>query len=314
MSIEASYLDKFIRATQKAAYGASLHVGKKDKIIADKGAVDLMRLELNKINMTGKIVIGEGEMDEAPMLYIGEILGTKKGQSLDIAVDPLEGTNFVANNLPNSFSMLAITEKGNLFSAPDTYMEKIAFGPGLPKNLLDLDNTIEENINLLSDALKKKINELTVCLLKRPRHTEIINKLKSLNVKIEYITDGDVSASILAADKSSTIDLYIGIGGAPEGVLAAAALDCLGGQMQTRLFFNNQDEEVRAKKMGVKDIRKKLNIEDMIKGDVMFCATAITDGNLLKGISKNNDKIIANTLALHKNSKIIKKVSNEFKI
>ena len=201
-----------------------------------------------------------------------------------------------------------------LYEHPRFRGRKIAFGPGLPKNLLDLDNTIEENINLLSDSLKKKINELTVCLLKRPRHTEIINKLKSLNVKIEYITDGDVSASILAADKSSTIDLYIGIGGAPEGVFAAAALDCLGGQMQTRLFFNNQDEEVRAKKMGVKDIRKKLNIEDMIKGDVMFCATAITDGNLLKGISKNNDKIIANTLALHKNSKIIKKVSNEFKI
>ena len=224
MAIEKSYLDKFIKATEKAAIGAYPFIGKADKIGADQGSVDYMRSELNKIEMDGEVVIGEGEMDEAPMLYIGEKVGTKKGPSLDLALDPLECTNFVAKNLPNSFSILAATEKGNLFSAPDTYMEKIAIGADLPRNLLDLDNSVKKNIQLLSEAKNKKINKITACILKRPRHEKIIKELENLNVQIKYISDGDVSGAISVAKKDTNIDIYLGIGGGPEGVLAAAAL------------------------------------------------------------------------------------------
>ena len=187
MSIDPSYLEKFILATEKAAFGASLFIGKEDKIAADKGAVDLMRKELNKINMDGTVVIGEGEMDEAPMLYVGEKVGNKNGQALDIALDPLEGTNFVAKNLPNSFSVLAVTEKGNLLSAPDTYMEKIAIGSDLPKDLVDLDNNVEKNIQLLAEAKNVKTNKLTACVLKRERHEKIISSLTKMNVTIKFI-------------------------------------------------------------------------------------------------------------------------------
>ena len=242
MAIEKSYLDKFIKATEKAAIGAYPFIGKADKIAADQGSVDYMRIELNKIDMNGEVVIGEGEMDEAPMLYIGEKVGTKKGPSLDIALDPLEGTNFVAKNLPNSFSMLAVTEKGNLFSAPDTYMEKIAIGTDLPKNLLDLDNSVKKNIQLLSEAKNKKIDKITACILKRPRHEKIIKELENLNVQIKYISDGDVSGVISVAEKNANIDIYLGIGGGPEGVLAAAALSCLGGQIQTRLVLDEKEK------------------------------------------------------------------------
>ena len=241
MSINKNYFDKFIKTTEKAAIGAFPFIGKGDKNAADQGSVDMMRKELNSIDMSGEVVIGEGEMDEAPMLYIGEKVGTKKGQELDIALDPLEGTNFVAKNLPNSFSMLAVSEKGNLFSAPDTYMEKIAIGQNLPKNLLDLDNDVEKNIKLLSEAKKKKINEITACILNRPRHDNIIKKLTNLNVKIKFITDGDVSGAISVVDPNSNIDIYLGVGGGPEGVLAAAALSCMGGQIQTRLVLNSDE-------------------------------------------------------------------------
>ena len=278
MTISENYLNHFIKATEKAAYGASLFIGKGDKNAADKGAVDLMRNELNKINMKGTIVIGEGEMDEAPMLYIGEKVGLKKGQELDIALDPLEGTNFVAKNLPNAFSVLAVAEKGNLFSAPDTYMEKIAIGSDLPNNFLDLDNSVEKNISLLAEAKNLSPDKLTACLLKRPRHEKIVDSLKKMKVNINFISDGDVSGAISVIDKNSKNDIYLGIGGGPEGVLAAAALSCYGGQIQTRLVLN-EDESARAKKMGITDLKRKYNIEDMIKGDVMFCATAITDGD-----------------------------------
>ena len=309
MSIDKSYLDKFIRSTEKAAYGASSFIGKGDKNAADQGAVDLMRQELNKINMNGKVVIGEGEMDEAPMLYIGEKVGTKKGQTLDIALDPLEGTNFVAKNLPNSFSMLAVSEKGNLFSAPDTYMEKIAIGTDMPTNLLDLDNSVKKNIELLSEAKNKKINEITACVLKRSRHNRIIEELENLKVKIHYISDGDVSGAISVADKNTNIDIYLGIGGGPEGVLAAAALSCLGGQIQTRLVLD-ANEKKRALKLGVKNPDKKYNIADLIKGDVIFCASAITNGDIVDGVKDLGNKYEVSTFALHKESKIIKKTKN----
>ena len=312
MSIKPEYLKLFVNATEKAAYGASKFIGKNDKIAADQAAVDNMRTEFNRINMDAKIVIGEGEMDEAPMLFIGEKVGTKKGQKLDLAVDPLEGTNFVAKNLPNSFSMLAASEENNLFFAPDTYMEKIAIGSNLPKNLLDLDNTVEKNISLLADAKSTTPNKLTVCVLDRPRHSKIISSLKNMNVNLKLITDGDVSGIIYVVDKNSPVDMYIGTGGGPEGVLAAAALSCYGGQIQTRLVLN-KDEAIRAKKMGIVDLKKKYNIEDMIKGDVMFCATAITSGDLAKGIKEDNDYFEANTIALHKDGKINTLIKNRHK-
>ena len=224
-------------------------------------------------------------------------------------MDPLEGTNFVAKNLPNSFSMLAVCEKGNLFSAPDTYMEKIAIGQNLPENLLDLDFSVEKNITLLSKAKKKDISQITACILDRPRHEKIIQSLKGLNVKIKFISDGDVSGAISVVDPKTNIDIYLGIGGGPEGVLAAAALSCLGGQIQTRLVLDS-DQKKRAQKLGIKDVKKKYNVKDMIKGDVMFCATAITDGEIVDGVKDLGEKYEVSTFALHKDLKIFKKIKN----
>ena len=309
MSIDKDYFKKFIKTTEMAAIGAFPFIGKGDKNAADKGSVDKMRNELNQIDMNGEVVIGEGEMDEAPMLYIGEKVGTNKGQNLDIALDPLEGTNFVAKNLPNAFSMLAVCERGNLLSAPDTYMEKIAIGKNLPKNLLDLDNSVEQNIKLLSDAKKKSINKITACILKRPRHEKIIKSLEKLNVKIKFISDGDVSGAISVVDAKTNIDIYLGIGGGPEGVLAAAALSCMGGQIQTRLVLDDEQKK-RANKLGIKDVKRKYNIDDMIKGDVIFCASAITNGDIVDGIKDLGDKYEVSTFALHKDFKIFKKIKN----
>tara|TARA_B100000965_G_scaffold159523_1_gene132972 strand:- start:30 stop:971 length:942 start_codon:yes stop_codon:yes gene_type:complete len=312
MSIKSEYLKLFVTATEKAAYGAYKFIGKNDKIAADQAAVDNMRNEFNKIDMDGKIVIGEGEMDEAPMLFIGERVGTKRGQKIDLAVDPLEGTNFVAKNLPNSFSVLAASEKDNLFFAPDTYMEKIAIGSNLPNNLVDLDNSVEKNISLLADAKNTTPDKLTVCILERPRHDKIISSLKKMNVNLKLISDGDVSGVIYIVDKKSPVDMYIGIGGGPEGVLAAAALSCYGGQMQTRLVLD-KNESIRAKEMGINDLKKKYNIKDMIKDDVMFCATAITNGDLAEGIKDQKEFYEATTIALHKDGKVNTLLKNKHK-
>ena len=314
MIIDKNYVDHFIKATERAAYGAFLYKGKNDKIAADKAAVDEMRTQLNSINMKGKIVIGEGEMDEAPMLYINEKVGTQNGEELDIAVDPLEGTNFTAKNLPNALSVLAVCKKGNLLNAPDIYMEKIAIGASLPKNLIDLDFGVKKNIELLSQAKNTTPEKLTACVLKRPRHNLIIDDLKSLNVKIKFITDGDVSGVISVSNPKSNIDIYLGTGGAPEGVLAAAALDCLGCQMQTRLVFQNDNEKNRTKKMGITDLNKKYYIEDMVKGDVIFCATGVTNGDIVKGIKKIDNSFESETFALHKSSKLNKVVKNKTRI
>ena len=311
--INPALLNKFITVSERAAYGASKYIGKNDKKSADQAAVDEMRSELNKIEMNGKVVIGEGEMDEAPMLFIGEKIGTGTGDDLEIAVDPLEGTNFVAKNLPNAISVLSVASKGSILSAPDTYMEKIAVGSGLPPNLIDLDNSVEKNIKLLADAKNKKINQITACILKRPRHDKIISALNSLNVKINFIQDGDVTGVISVVDKNSPIDIYLGVGGGPEGVLAASALACLGGQMQTRLVLNNEDEINRAKKLGINDLSKKYNIEDMVSGDVIFCATGVTDGEMLKGIKDKGDSFEASSYVLHKNLKVSKKITNLIK-
>tara|TARA_B100000945_G_scaffold309069_1_gene299529 strand:- start:126 stop:1073 length:948 start_codon:yes stop_codon:yes gene_type:complete len=312
-NIDSKLLDKFIKVTERAAFGASKFRGKGDKISADQAAVDEMRSELNKIKMKGRIVIGEGEMDEAPMLFIGEKVGMGDGEELDIAVDPLEGTNFTAKNLPNSISVLSVAKKGALLSAPDTYMEKVAVGSKLPKNIVDLDNTIEKNIKLLSEAKNTSPENITACILKRPRHDKIIKSLTDLNVKIKFISDGDVTGVISVVDPNSSVDIYLGTGGGPEGVLAAAALDCLGGQMQTRLILSDEDEVIRARKLGIVDIKRKYNIEDMIKGDVIFCATGVTDGEILNGINETGDFFEASSFVLHKSQKLIKKIVNKIK-
>ena len=309
MSIDPKFLKLFVKATEKAAIGASKFIGKKDKIGADKGAVDPMRRELNKINMEGTIVIGEGEMDEAPMLYIGERLGTLNGPKFDIAVDPLEGTKFTANNQPNAFSVIAVAKKGDLLKAPDTYMEKIAIGNNLPENLLDLDFKIEKNFKLLADAKGKKISDLSACVMKRPRHDHIIKELNRLNVKINFITDGDIAGVLSVIGSNPKNDIYYSTGGGPEGVLAAAALSCYGGQLQGRLVLDD-DEKVRAKKLGIKDFKKKYNINDIIKGDVIFCATGVTDGDLAKGVKDLGNEYEVNTFVLHKNKKVNKIITN----
>ena len=312
MSLKKDLLDQFIKVTEFAAFGASPYIGKKNKVAADQGAVDKMRAELNKINIDGTVVIGEGEMDEAPMLFIGEKVGTRNGPKVDIALDPLEGTNFTANNLPNAFSVLAVAEKGSLLSAPDTYMNKIVIGSGLPKNLLDLDNTVEKNIKLLADAKKKKTSELSACVLKRPRHDEIVAVLNKLSVNINFITDGDIAGALSVVGNNPKNDIYLGIGGGPEGVITAAALSCFGGQIQGRLILDKNERE-RAHKLGVIDPEKKYNIDDMVKGDIIFCATGVTDGDLAKGVKDLGDKFEASTFALHKSEKIIKQVTNIYK-
>ena len=313
MNIDKTFVNSFIRTTERGAYGASIYKGKNNKIAADQAAVDEMRNELNKINMKGKIVIGEGEMDEAPMLYINEEVGTRNGEEFDIAVDPLEGTNFTAKNLPNALSVLAVTRKGNLLQAPDIYMEKIAIGANLPKNIIDLDLGVKKNIELLSDAKKVKPDKLTACVLKRPRHESIVKTLETMNVNITFITDGDVSGVISVGYPSKKIDIYLGIGGGPEGVLAAAALKCMDCQMQTRLFFQNDEDKKRANQLGIKNLQRKYNIEDMVKGDVVFCATGVTDGDFVKGIKNVDDCFISETLVLHNSSKTNKIVKNKTK-
>ncbi len=312
MSIDSKFLDLFIKATEKAAIGASKYIGKGDKIAADKGAVDPMRNELNKIDMEGTVVIGEGEMDEAPMLYIGEKLGTKNGPKFDIAVDPLEGTKFTANNKPNAFSVIAIANKGDLLTAPDTYMEKIAIGNDLPKNLLDLDFGVKKNLELLAKAKNKKISELKACVLQRPRHESIIKELNDLHVKINFITDGDIAGALSVIGKDPKNDIYYSTGGGPEGVLAAAALSCYGGQIQGRLVLN-EEEKKKASRLGIKDLKKKYNIDDMVKGDIIFCASGVTSGDLAKGVEDLGDKYEVTTFALHKHNKIEKTITNIYK-
>ena len=311
MALDKKFIDQFVNVTVKAASAASLLVGKKDKNAADQAAVDSMRDELNKIDMVGEVVIGEGSLDEAPMLYTGEILGNKKGPTLDIAVDPVEGTNFVANNLPGGITVLAIAEKNNLFNAPETYMNKIATGK-IDKGLIDLDFTIEKNIKNLSDFKNKDMSSITACILDRPRHKKMIEQLKDLNVKIKLITDGDVLGALFVSDPKYDVDIFLGIGGGPEGVLAASALDTYGCHFQGRFIFDNDQDIKEAKKMGINDLNKKYELDEIVKGDSIFCATGITDSKVLKGIKFNDNKIISETLVTHKNSnfkEIIKKAT-----
>ena len=301
MAIDKKFVNQFINVTSKAAYESSFFVGKKDKIAADKAAVDSMRSELNKINMTGEVVIGEGTLDEAPMLYTGEVLGNKNGPIFDIAVDPVEGTNFVANNLPGGIAVLAISEKGNLFNAPETYMNKIATGK-IDKGLIDLDYPLEKNIKNLSKFNNKPYSSLTVCILDRPRHKKIIDELKDLNVKIKLITDGDVLGALFVSDSKYNVDMFLGIGGGPEGVLAACALDTYNCHFQGRFIFDNEKDVIQAKSMGITDLNKKYELNELIKGDSLFCASGITTNEVLNGIIVEEDKFISETLVTHKNN------------
>ena len=304
MNLDKQLIDKFVNVTSGAAASCYKHIGKGNKTIADKAATDSMRESLNKLDINGKVVIGEGELDEAPMLYIGEKLGTGNGPSIDIAVDPLEGTNFAANNLPGALSVMAIASKGNLFNAPETYMEKIAVGKDVPFDATDLDFPIEKNIKNIADSKNKNINEITVCLLDRSRHQQIIEKLKILNVKLKLITDGDVSGALLVTNEKYKVDIFVGTGGGPEGVLAASALDAFGCKFQGRFIFKTDNDISRAKLMGIKDLGKKYELNEIIKGDSIFCATGITSGDLVRGVKIANGKFITETLITHKQSSI----------
>jgi len=309
MAIDKKFIDQFINVTSRAAYASSFFIGKKDKVAADKAAVDSMRSELNKINMTGEVVIGEGSLDEAPMLYTGEILGTKNGPNFDIAVDPVEGTNFVANDLPGGIAVLAIADKGNLFNAPETYMNKIATGK-IEKGLIDIDYSLEKNIKNLSEFKNKDISSLTVCILDRPRHKKIIDELKDLNVSVKLISDGDVLGAIYVSDPKYNVDMFLGVGGGPEGVLAAAALDTYECHFQGRFIFDNDKDIQEAKSMGIKDLNKKYDLSELVKGDSLFCATGITSGDILNKIMIENKDYISETLVTHKNSNLKKIVKN----
>ena len=304
MRFEKDFLDNIVNITSNAAIACYPHLGKKDKVLADKAATDEMRKNLNQLDINGKVVIGEGELDEAPMLYIGEKLGTGKGPSIDIAVDPLEGTNFAANNLPGALSVLAVSLKGNLFNAPETYMDKLAVSNDVPSDATDLDFPIEKNIKNIADCKNKGLNEITACILERPRHREIIDKLKELNVKLKLISDGDVAGALLVTDKKYNIDIFLGIGGGPEGVLAASALDAFNCKFQGRFLFKTDEDIKRAKKMGIKDLNKKYDLNEIVRGDSIFCATGITSGDLVGGVKLENNKFITETLVTHKNSTI----------
>ena len=308
MNLNKELEELLINVSTNSALSSSYLVGKKDKIAADKAAVDTMRSELNKINMKGRIVIGEGELDEAPMLYIGEKVGTMKGPELDIAVDPLEGTNFAANNLPGALSVIAIANKDNLFNAPETYMEKISADVS-ESGVIDLDFSVTKNIHNLAEFKNKRPENLTACILDRPRHNGIIDQLKTLNVNLKLISDGDVSGALLVTDEKYKVDIFLGIGGGPEGVLAASALDSYNCFFQGRFLFKTDHDKSRAIKMGIENLDKKYYLNEIIKGDSIFCATGITSGDLVSGIKIEDNKFFSETLITHKSTglkKIIK--------
>jgi fructose-1,6-bisphosphatase class II len=274
---------EFVRVTEHAAIASAKHIGRGDEKAADKAAVDSMRGSLDLVDIDATIVIGEGERDEAPMLYIGEKVGTGKGQKVDIAVDPLEGTTICAQGGPNSISVMAIADHGNFLHAPDTYMDKIAVGPKA-KGVIDLNLSPTKNLQRIGEALNRYIEDLTVVVLNRDRHKDLIKEVRSTGARIKLIQDGDISGAIAATKEDSGVDVLMGIGGAPEGVISAAALRCIGGDMQGRLVFRNDDEKNRAKKMGIEDFNKIYSINELASGDVIFAATGVTSGEYLPGV------------------------------
>jgi fructose-1,6-bisphosphatase II / sedoheptulose-1,7-bisphosphatase len=305
---------EMVRVTEAAAIAASKLIGRGDEKAADAAAVEAMRAALNELPMDGTVVIGEGERDEAPMLYIGERVGSAQdgGPRIDIALDPLEGTTLTANAGPNALAVLAIAESGCLLNAPDVYMEKLAIGPGYPDGTIDLDRPAGDNIRSIAKAKGVKPDEIIACVLDRPRHAEIITKLRALGCGIKLIPDGDVAGVIATADPDTGIDLYIGTGGAPEGVLAAAALRCVGGQMLGRLLFRNDDEVERARRWGIDDLDRIYALEDMAKGDCIFAATGVTDGSLLKGVHRTRTCVTTESIVMRASSGTIRRVSTEY--
>ncbi|WP_372743573.1 class II fructose-bisphosphatase [Nisaea acidiphila] len=276
---------ELVRVTEAAALAASRLMGRGDEKEADQAAVDAMRNALNNLDIDGTVVIGEGERDEAPMLYIGEKVG-KGGPKIDIALDPLEGTTITAKGGPNALAVVAMANEGGFLNSPDVYMDKIAVGGDLPEGVVDLDNTVLENLTNLAKAKKMEIEDLVVCILDRPRHSELIAQVRAAGARIMLISDGDVSGVIATSQPMSGVDMYMGSGGAPEGVLAAAALRCIGGQMQGRLLFRNDDEKGRAHRLGITDLDRKYGLLDLASGDVMFAATGVTTGTMLRGVRK----------------------------
>jgi len=318
MSDKASLLNErmlsieIARVTERAAVAAAHLRGRGDEKAADQAAVDAMRREMNTLAIDGTVVIGEGERDEAPMLYIGENVGNKKGPKVDIAVDPLEGTTLCAKNMPGAIAVMAMAEGGTLLNAPDVYMEKIAIGPGYPAGVVDLDASPEKNILALAKAKNVKPAHITALILDRPRHAEMIAAVRKAGAAVHLITDGDVAGVIHTTDPKNTgVDIYMGIGGAPEGVLAAAALRCIGGQMQGRLVLDTDEKRDRAAKMGVKDPKKKYDMKDMVRGDCLFAATGVTTGALLRGVRFENERIFTSTVVMRSGTGTVRWIDAE---
>ncbi len=305
---------EMVRVTEAAAIGASYMIGRGDEKAADAAAVEAMRAALNELAMDGTVVIGEGERDEAPMLYIGEKVGSAigTGPRIDIALDPLEGTTITAKAGPNALAVLAVAEEGNLLNAPDVYMDKLAVGPGYPAGIIDLDKTATENVCAVARAKGVEPADIIVCVLDRPRHAALIAELRGLGCGIQLIPDGDVAGVIAVTNPETTIDLYMGQGGAPEGVLAVAALRCVGGQFNGRLVFRNEDERARARKWGITDLNKIYQLEELAKGDCIFAATGVTDGSLLAGVKRlANGVMTTNTVVMRASSGTVRWVKGE---
>ncbi|HXC73339.1 MAG TPA: class II fructose-bisphosphatase [Sphingomicrobium sp.] len=317
-SSASSVLDRLlvlemVRVTEAAAISASRLIGRGDEKAADAAAVEAMRAALNELPFDGTVVIGEGERDEAPMLYIGEKVGSAQdGPKIDIALDPLEGTTITAKAGPNALAVLAIAEEGCLLNAPDTYMEKIAIGPGYPEGVIDLAKSPADNIRSIAAAKGVEPGEITACVLDRPRHEAIIAELRALGCGIKLIPDGDVAGVIATTDPDTGIDVYIGTGGAPEGVLAAAALRCVGGQMQGRLVFRNNDEVARARRWGIDDLDRIYQLEDMARGDCIFAATGVTDGSLLRGVHRRRGCVTTESIVMRASTRTIRRVSTQY--
>jgi fructose-1,6-bisphosphatase II / sedoheptulose-1,7-bisphosphatase len=303
---------EIVRVTERAAVAAARLRGRGAEKKSDQAAVDAMRRELSALAIDGTVVIGEGEMDEAPMLFIGEKVGTGSGPKVDIAVDPLEGTTLCAKNMPGAIATLALAQNGTLLHAPDIYMDKIAVGPGYPKNVVDLDAPADENIVNMAKAKGVKPEAITAMILDRPRHADLIGAVRKAGAAVSLITDGDVAGVIHTADPDKTgIDIYLGIGGAPEGVLAAAALRCIGGQMQTRLVLDTEEKRERAAKMGINDPRRKYQIEDMVKGECLFAAIGVTDGRMLRGVQFGREIIETDTVVMRSTSGTVRWIRAE---
>lgn len=305
-------VDSLLRVSELTAAVATKAVGYGDETLADRIAVDAMRSELNKVEMNGRIVIGEGERDEAPMLHVGEEIGTGKGLEVDIAVDPLEGTSVTARGMANALVVLAVSPRGGLLHAPDTYMSKIAIGPGFPRNTVSLDESPANNVRSLAEAKGVDASEICVSVLDRPRHNEVVKSLREVGARVMLIPDGDVATVIATAQVDTLVDMYVGIGGAPEGVLGAAALKCLGGEMYTRLVIRNEQEEQRAKRLGIKDLDRCYSLDDLVTDEASFIATGVTNGILVDGVSRDDDFISTHSIVMSSRNKMVRTVHSQW--